>query len=202
MKVGAEDKRKQTIAIVLFVVAAGLVGYNLLSGPSSTPPPPAPPVILTAGGTKTASGPAASKVVATSAQLDPTLHMGPMLTTENLVYTGTGRNIFSGEMEAPPAPPIPVPGYTARATTPQPPTPPPPPQKQGPPPVNLKFFGTSTDIRNGTRKAFLLNGDDVFVASVGDVVNRRYRVVSIAANSVLIEDIPNTNKQTLPLVGN
>jgi hypothetical protein len=37
---------------------------------------------------------------------------------------------------------------------------------------------------------------------VGDVVSRRYRVVSIAANSVLIEDIPNTNKQTLPLVGN
>ena len=201
MKVGAEDKRKQTIAIALFVVAAGLVGYNLFSGPSSTPPPPAAPVVLTAGAKS--SGPAAAKVGATSAQLDPTLQMGPMLVTENLVYTGTGRNIFSGEMEAeavveppkPVAPPRPVQVATG------PVKPPTPPQPSGPPPVNLKFFGTSTSM-NGTRKAFLLNGDDVFVASVGDVVNRRYRIVSIAAASILVEDIPNTNKQTLPLVGN
>ena len=201
MKVGAEDKRKQTIAIALFVVAVGLVGYNLFSGPSSTPPPPVAPVVVPVGTTKT-SGPAATKVVATSTALDPTLQMGPMLVTEGLVYSGSGRNIFSGEMEQvavveaprPIAPPRPIQQAVVQ--------PPRPPQPAGPPPINLKFFGTSTSVINGTRKAFLLNGDDVFIASVGDVVNRRYRIVAISAASIQVEDIPNTNKQTLPLVGN
>ena len=48
----------------------------------------------------------------------------------------------------------------------------------------------------------MLQGDDVFLASVGDVVQRKYRVVSIAANSIVVEDMPNTNSQTLPLVLN
>ena len=52
----------------------------------------------------------------------------------------------------------------------------------------------------GARKAFLLQGDNVFLASAGDVVDRKYRVVSITANSILVEDIPNVNKQTLPLM--
>ncbi len=80
--------------------------------------------------------------------------------------------------------------------------PPPPPRAPlvaGPAPINLKFFGTATSL-SGTRRAFLLIGDDVVLASVGDVVQRRYRIISIAANSILVEDIPNTNRQTLPLV--
>jgi hypothetical protein len=66
--------------------------------------------------------------------------------------------------------------------------------------VPYKFFGTVTSA-SGARRAFLLStsGDDVVVASAGDIVQRRYRVVSIEANSILIEDIPNTNKQSLPL---
>jgi hypothetical protein len=75
--------------------------------------------------------------------------------------------------------------------------------QQGPPPkppINLKFFGIAT--QDGKRKALLLAGDDVFLAAAGDIVARRYRIVSIAANSILVEDIPNTNKQNLPLVAN
>jgi hypothetical protein len=128
--------------------------------------------------------------------------MDSMLVTEGLVYTGSGRNIFLAGSEPPPVP-IPVPLTTARNAAP----PPAPEGPKGPPPapplppIPLKYFGTAL-AENGTRRAFLLNGDDVFVALVGDVVERRYRVVSIAANSVLVEDIPNNNKQTLPLVGN
>jgi len=123
--------------------------------------------------------------------------MEPMLVTESLVYSGSGRNIFSGEMEAPPPPPPPKADFSARNTQPPPP---PPPQHTGPPPlpaIPLKFFGTSVS-HSGVRRAFLLNGDDVFIAGVGDIVQRRYRVVSIADNSIMVEDIPNTNKQTLP----
>ena len=216
MKVGNEDKKKLILAGVLGFPAlfAAYYLYSLLFGGPSTPPPPQPvvvtavstnrsasPKVVSTGPTGVRVGGAAQKVGSLSGQLDPTLHMEAMRVTESLVYSGTGRNIFAaGPTEsaapvkiaqaiAPPRPAAPPPG----PVVPQGPPP--------PPPINLKFFGTAT-TPNGNRRAFLVNGDDVFVASIGDVVQRRYRVVSIAANSILVEDIPNSNKQTLPLMGN
>ena len=52
----------------------------------------------------------------------------------------------------------------------------------------------------GSGRAFLLHGEDVFLASDGDIVQRRYRVMSIAANSMVVEDMANNNRQTLPLL--
>ena len=54
---------------------------------------------------------------------------------------------------------------------------------------------------NGERMAFLLHSDDVFVATNGEIVQRRYKVISVLANSVVVEDMANNNRQTLPLVG-
>ena len=211
MKAGTEDKRKRIAAIALGSLAGLLVVYQLYSnfGGSSAPAPPPAPVIVdvsTKNGRPAGSttGPAAQKIGTSSAALDPTLHMEPMLVTESLEYSGSGRNIFSGTMDAPP-PPVEVAQakFSARPGPPVAQLPPPPPPTCPPtcPPIDLKFFGTET-MQNGTRRAFLLKGDDVFVASAGDVVQRKYRVVSIAANSVLVEDIPNANKQTLTAPGN
>jgi hypothetical protein len=89
---------------------------------------------------------------------------------------------------APARPVVTAPVYVA-------PTGPPP-----PPPIDLKFFGTATSA-NGHRQAFLLHGDDVFIASDGDIVQRRYKIITVAANSIVVEDMTNNNKQTLPLIG-
>lgn len=121
-----------------------------------------------------------------------------MLVTESLVYSGSGRNVFSltsAPVEIPKAiaaarPKGPVAPVYAAPAGPAP-----------PPPIDLKFFGTATS-GNGTRQAFLLHGEDVFLASAGDVVQRRYKVISIAANSIVIEDLANNNRQTLPLLTN
>jgi hypothetical protein len=48
--------------------------------------------------------------------------------------------------------------------------------------------------------AFLLHGEDVFLASDGEIVQRRYKVISVLANSIIVEDMANNNRQTLPLV--
>ena len=207
MKIGTEDKRKLMIAGVLgfFAIFAGWYLYSeLWGGPEPAPPPP--PVITPAGtaGSSSLKGPVsvagvAQKVGTTSGALDPTLHMEAMLRTESLVYSGSGRNIFA---PGPAQEQKPVKMEQAKfSPRPQPPrgpvVPPPPP---GPPPINLKFFGTATGA-NGVRRALLVNGDDVIVAGVGDVVQRRYRIVSIAVNSILVEDMPNANRQTLPLIG-
>lgn len=202
MKVGAEEKRNQLILGVVGTVALLLVGYQLYDnfGGGTPAPQPAAPVIVAAPVAKTATAPAAVKIGTTSAQLDPTLHMEPMLVAESLEYSGSGRNIFApGSAE--PLPAIPVPVKSARNEPP--PVIQPPPQPSGPPPpppINLKFFGTATSA-NGTRRALLLNGDDVFVASAGEVVQRRYKIISVDAKSVAVEDLPNSNKQTLPLIG-
>ena len=204
------DQQKKGAAIGGFVLlAVGILYYQLRD---DTPPPPVAPVVITAP-VKTTSTAKAGNVVAvpagnvagaaaknlgtTSAQLDPTLRMDAMLVTESLVYSGNGRNIFSAS-SAPVD--IPKPIAAVRTKPLPPPPPPPPPGPPPPPPIDLKFFGTATSP-DGKRRAFLLHGDDVFLASDGDIVQRRYKVVSISANSALVEDMANNNRQTLPLMG-
>lgn len=144
-------------------------------------------------------GVAAQRVANTSSSLDPTLDQSAMLRTESLVYTGTGRNIFSLIYTPPVVIPTVVPKVRSKPGPYVPPAPPPPPIPCPPncPPMPLKFFGTAT--RNGVRQAFLLSGEDVYLASQGDIVARRYKVVSISANSVLMEDLTNHFQQTLPM---
>jgi hypothetical protein len=204
------DQLKKGAVIGAFVlVAAGVLYYNFRD---DTPPPPVAPVVVTAPVkvapvAKTGAvvavlpgssgGAAAKNLGTTSAQLDPTLRMEAMLVTESLAYSGSGRNIFSPnsvpvDIPKPIAPVRPKPG--------PPPPPPPPPGPPPPPPIDLKFFGTTTGA-DGRRDAFLLHGDDVFLASDGDIVQRKYKVISISANSILVEDLANNNRQTLPLLG-
>jgi hypothetical protein len=126
--------------------------------------------------------------------LDPTLHPELMAQAEDTTYTGNGRNIFSPNSVAPAPVAIEKPKDFR----------PPPPVPQGPPPppaIDLKFYGYSS-TGGGNRQIFLLHGDDIFLARQGDVVDRRYRVVTIRPFSVEIEDIPYHNTQSLPLSQN
>jgi hypothetical protein len=194
------DQQKKGGLVAAFVLLAGGILYYELR--DDTPPPPVAPVVATvpdspaARRTAAQTGNAAKNLGTTSAQLDPTLRMAAMLVTESLVYSGSGRNIFSAN-SAPVN--IPAPIAPARTKALPPPPPPPPPGPPPPPPIDLKFFGTST-AADGNRQAFLLHGDDVFLASAGDIVQRRYKVVSISANSILVEDLTDNNRQTLPLL--
>ncbi len=65
-----------------------------------------------------------------------------------------------------------------------------------PPPITLKYFGISNG--NGEKpKAFLSQGDDVWIAREGDVVNRHYKIVRISPNAVEVEDLLNNNRQSI-----
>ncbi|HET8637506.1 MAG TPA: hypothetical protein VFL96_11705 [Acidobacteriaceae bacterium] len=202
MKTGLEDKKKVAIAVVLGVVVLFLVlrmAFQMMGGSAPAPqtvaqshsvaPPPQ--------ATTNTSGEHEAVKVSTSpmAKLDPTLHPEWMAAAESLKYTGTGRNIFSMS-SAPVKIEKPIgavrPGAHAAAVAQGPPA---------PPAIDLKFFGFESRD-GGTRKAFLLHGDDVFIASVGDVVDHRYKVVQIAPFSIQIQDIPYNDTQTLPLIQN
>jgi hypothetical protein len=199
LKVGTEDKKKVYLAgglgLVMLILLVRFLWQTF--GPSPTPAPAAPPVV-------TAPRPATSQESTTAgayahpaakigglAALDPTLHPEIMRQAESLEYTGSGRNIFS-QFSAPPAIPKPIAPIRQASVNTGPPPPPPP------PPINLGFYGYAAE-KTGQKQVFLLHGDDIFIASEGDVVDRRYRVVKIGAASVQVEDIPYHNTQTLPL---
>lgn len=228
MKPGAENRKKTIAAGALGAVALCCViyAYTALFGGSSTPPPTIAPVNAPAASARggqvnpaetqsgargnTASGRNATmanapgvdavKLAKTSASLDPTLDEAAMHRTESLVYSGTGRNIFSATY-TPPPPAIPKNVPSARpnkqaAAGPPVPTGPPP-----PPPINLKFFGTAKRASSALQ-AFLLSGDNVYLASAGEIVAHKYKIVAIDANSIRVEDLQNNNTQTLPLQKN
>jgi hypothetical protein len=200
LKFGSEDKKKATIAAVLGVVVLFLVLRMLFQVfGSGTAPTPLPPAVVQApaapGMPQTGAEHEAAKVPTSILNLDPTLHPEWMAAAESLEYAGTGRNIFSMSsapmaIEKLQAPARPSAQEIAAAQGPPP-----------PPPIDLKFFGYEAHATGG-RKAFLLHGDDVFIAEAGDVVDHRYKVVRIAPFSIQVEDLPYNDTQTLPLVQN
>ena len=62
----------------------------------------------------------------------------------------------------------------------------------------MKFFGFASHPGE-PKKVFLSQGEDVFVASEGEIIDRRYKVLRISPASVEIEDVLNNNRQEIPL---
>jgi hypothetical protein len=201
MKIGSEDRRKVIIAIVLVAIALPVAIWELQGYFSSPSPRPAPPPALGQAARPPGpaalndpEGPAAEKINT----IDPTLHLDKLAQSEEVEYHGTGRNIFSPEsapvkIERQIAPPRPIPQLRVDL-------PPPPPQA---PPIDLKYFGYSEDKTNrGSIKAFLVHGEDIFMARSGEVIDHRYKVGVISPGSVQVTDLAYNHTQTLPISAN
>ena len=136
MKLGAENRTKSIIAVVLVMLAAISVLRSMMR--------PATPVAETAATEATPANPrpkratrrpARSKTGAPvlTASLDPRLRADLLKVSEDTKYAGTGRNIFRAEAEPLPTPNPPV--DLKKQPPPGPPQPPPP------PPIPLRFVG-------------------------------------------------------------
>lgn len=205
MKLGGENRNTVIIAAVLAVIAAGMVWRTFFSAGGEVIAGKPPAAAQVASGTAS-EGPPARRVRAgrqasgaqgkatVTASLDPRLRLDLLKDSEETEYRGAGRNIFRAEAEIVIPPPVKNPVITENKNPLPPPVNTPPP----PPTIPLKFFGFAN--RQGEpRLVFLLQGEDVFIAREGDVVNRRYKVVKINNSSVEIEDLLGNNKQTIPL---
>jgi hypothetical protein len=190
VQIGTQDKKKLVAAIGLGVLAVVVIAYELLSGPST-------PVAATSATSAPAVRPAAKKLSKTSKvaepRLDPTLDLTLLAATEQTKYSGSGRNIFVAGADIPQ--PIAPGAKDAKKADPGPYVAPPPPP---PPPITLKFFGFANKPGE-PKRIFLSQGEDVFIAAEGDIVNRRYKVLHISPNAVDIEDVLYNNRQSIPL---
>jgi hypothetical protein len=136
--------------------------------------------------------------------IDPTLRVDLILGLQQVAFAGGTRSLF--EFSAAPLPKTPEPKIIPKPMV-GPVPPPANPAKPGsevaakPPatPIPLRFFGYTVQARVGNKRAIFLDGDEIHVASEGDVVKKRYKVVRIGVNSVVVEDIEQKNEQTLKL---
>jgi hypothetical protein len=190
VKLGAENKKQIIVMAVLLVILLAIGVYDIIStSNTSAAPPPATSTTTSSPATKPAIPGRKGSAQTVPNTLDPTLHLNVLEASRRVKYE-PGRNIF--RMEEPP--PVKADTSVRAAATPIPtPTPTPP-----PPPIPLKFYGFQN--RSATDKQiFLAENDVVFVAKQGDIIDRRYRVVSIQKLSVTIEDVLTNNKQDIPL---
>jgi hypothetical protein len=191
VEIGAENRKKVMWAAGLGVFALLLIVYEFF-GSSSAPVTAAQPALKA-----TTTRPAMRRThsgkerPAPEMRLDPTLDLRLLAETEQTKYTGNGRNIFVAQAEIP-KPIAPAIVELPASGPPQPPPPPPP------PPITLKFFGFANKPGE-PKKVFLSQGEDVFIAVEGDIVDRRYKVIHIGPASVEVEDVLYNNRQSIPL---
>ncbi|HEY1336843.1 MAG TPA: hypothetical protein VGF59_05005, partial [Bryobacteraceae bacterium] len=139
-----------------------------------------------------------------TAKVDPTLKLD-LLAKLQQVEPSAGRNLF--QFGAPPARkeevalkgPEPI---VRPFVGPKQPPPPPPkmtPVEPPPPPIPYKYYGYTIARDNGRKTAFFLDGEEILLANEGQTVKRKYRVVRIGTNSVVMEDVDSKKQQTLPI---
>jgi hypothetical protein len=134
--------------------------------------------------------------------IDPTLRLDLLAKLQGVEIAGAGRNLF--QFAPPPKKEPPLNGPEMKVDlkpVKEDPKPEPPKPAAAPPPspISLKYYGFSSAPGNTVKTAFFLDGEDILVAREGETLKRRYRLVRIGVNSVVMEDTESKRQQTIPL---
>jgi len=128
---------------------------------------------------------------------NPRIRWEELKRAQETEYKSNGRNPFSMI-----APPTPDEVRTANANKPQappPPPPPPPPPTRAQAPPNLKFFGYGTIPTGSPRRAFITDGEDIFIVSEGDTLLGRYRIIKVGNSNLEFQEISSGLPGSMPL---
>jgi len=139
-------------------------------------------------------------------KVDPTLKLELLARLREVKPQGGHRSLFDFSQPPPPKTPdvkiVPKavkPSEAKAAPVPATPADPASPPKPPPPQIPLKFYGYVSQQGQGPKRAFFLDGDEIYVAGEGELIKKRYRVVRITLRSVVVEDVQFSHQQTLPL---
>jgi len=133
--------------------------------------------------------------------VDPTLHLERLLKVQAVKLDGGRRNLFQfgpSELTGPDTIVKPVRVAMGPSEAPPPPPPPGPKVEPPPPPITMKYYGIATKRIDGKKTAFFLDGEDIILATEGMTVKKRYRLVRINAETVVLED-EGKRQQTLKI---
>ena len=180
------------IALLAILLLVGIYNFVDFGTSSANSPASAPaPAASTQTTTQTSRKPAAAAQLPDNT-LDPRLRLDILAASQNKKYEAGGRNIFRmEEIKIPP-----VQGSVRQNAEMGPPAPPTPTPTPPPPPIPLKFYGFASKPSE-PKRIFLADEGEVFVARQGDIVERKYKVIQINNTSVIIEDMLNSNRQTI-----
>lgn len=125
---------------------------------------------------------------------NPALRFDLLNRLKKLQYEGSHRNIFSNvappPVSAAPPPPSAVVPPPINPTVPS-----------GPAPLVIPatFYGFVTDAKTGMRRAFFMEGENVYIISVGETLLGRFKLVQIGNSSVEMEEIGTGRRATLTM---
>lgn len=125
---------------------------------------------------------------------NPALKLDLLDRLKKLQYGGSHRNIFTSSAPPPVASAVaPHPIATPMPSTPAAPA--------GPPPLVIQatFYGYVTDSVTGMRRAFFMDGENVDILAVGEILMGRYRLVQIGNSSAELEEISSGRRATLTM---
>jgi hypothetical protein len=140
---------------------------------------------------------------ATRGDIDPTLRLDLLTRLQDLQPLQGGRNLFelgpapqqtanSAPIKGPVIMPKPVASAYPQTSA-----------QMSAPGINiaLKYYGfVKPAAHNEANRGFFLDGDNVLVASEGEMVEQRYLVVALTPSSARLEDVNMKQGQTLPVV--
>jgi len=66
-------------------------------------------------------------------------------------------------------------------------------------PPNLKFFGYGTIPTGSPRRAFITDGEDIFIVSEGDTLLGRYRILKVGNSNLEFQEISSGLPGSMPL---
>ena len=121
---------------------------------------------------------------------NPQLHWWELNAARKAEYKSSGKNIFTAT-----PPPLPRPRESDKPKDPVPSEPPPPP----PPTLPMKFFGYGTVPAGAPRRAFLSDGEQVYIVTEGETLLGRFRIVRIGNANLEFEEISTGQRGTAVL---
>ena len=216
MPISKQEQGKRIALVALVAICAWLIYSNFVA-PARQSPPAALPAAAASGslpdasrqreGVLRPSSPRAAQSEKEAgrrgramdqqelAALDPTLRLDLLEKVREGKYGGGARNIFQFYTPPPPKP-------VANPLLPSSSIKPSSPSSSAPPPVTipLKFYGVASRPGSPEKKAFLTEGDDIYVGQEGEVIDKNYKITRIGVNSIEIEDIQTKQKQQIPLI--
>src|SRR5579862_2588839 len=188
------ERRNKIVLVVLAVVFAG-VGYREWGTSSGTPLASNPTAGQTAQVHRPSAPPAAT---ATDVHLKA-------LDAERPKPGDGVRNLFRFKPKPPPPPPPAPTRVVAPAPPPpvMPPVPTGPPPPPPPPPIVLKFIGMVQTADKSQRLAVLSDGRGgiPMYGKEGDIIEGRYRILRIGAESIEMAYLDGRGRQTIRLTG-